>query len=123
MDMTEYEWAAEFPVISDEFDAVAFDLIKVDEEPLYVIMVRYMITNEEQQTLDGGVTIETGMSGASYAECAKLMDALVGLGFFHQTVSAMGTVYDEDGQEIEDVSWNDILESENTKMPENATLQ
>lgn len=124
MDMTEYEWATEFPVISDEFDAVAFDLIKVDEEePLYVIIVRYMILNEEQQTLDGGVSIETGMSGSTYAECAKHMDALVGLGFFHQSVSSMGTVYTEDGVEIEDVSWNEILESENTTIPENTTLQ
>lgn len=124
MSIDELKWAKDFPVIADDFDAVAFDLIKVDEEePLYVIIVRYMITNEELQQLDGGVTIETGMSGSSYAECARLMDALVGLGFFHQSVSSMGTVYTEEGVEIEDVSWNDILESQNTKIPENVTLQ
>lgn len=118
-------WAKEFPYISDVFDIVSFDLIRLSNEKddmLYTIVVRYVILDEAQEKVTGGVTIQTGMSGSTYLECADLLDRLVNIGFFNQAVSSYGVVYSEDMEQLDELNWNNILETSSTLMPEDTTL-
>lgn len=119
-------WAKEFPFISDVFDMVSFDLIRLSNEKddmLYTILVRYVILDEAQEKVTGGVTVQTGMSGSTYLECAELLDRLVNTGFFNQAVSSYGVVYSEDMEQLDELDWNNILLVSSTLMPENTTLQ
>lgn len=119
-------WAKEFPFISDVFDMVSFDLIQLNDEEddlLYTILVRYVILDNDQQKVSGGVTVQTGMCGSTYLECAELLDRLVNIGFFNQAVSSYGIVYSEDMVKVDELDWNNILEVSSTMMPENTTLQ
>lgn len=119
-------WAKEFPFISDVFDMVSFDLIQLNDEEddlLYTILVRYVILDNDQQKVAGGVTVQTGMCGSTYLECAELLDRLVNIGFFNQAVSSYGIVYSEDMVKVDELDWNNILEVSSTMMPENTTLQ
>lgn len=119
-------WAKEFPFISDVFDLVSFDLVQLSDEEgdkLYTILVRYVILDNDQEKIAGGVTVQTGMCGSTYLECADLLDRLVNIGFFNQAVSSYGIVYSEDMVKIDDLDWNTILETSSTMMPENTTLQ
>jgi hypothetical protein len=119
-------WAKEFPFISDVFDLVSFDLVQLSDEEddmLYTILVRYVILDEVQEKVTGGVTVQTGMCGSTYLECAELLDRLVNIGFFNQSVSSYGIVYSEDMAKIDELDWNNILLTSSTLMPENATLQ
>jgi len=118
-------WAKEFPYISDVFDIVSFDLIRLSNEKddmLYTIVVRYVILDEAQEKVTGGVTIQTGMSGSTYVECAELLDRLVNIGFFNQAVSSYGVVYSQDMEQLDELNWNNILETSSTLMPEDTTL-
>lgn len=118
-------WAKEFPFISDVFDMVSFDLIQLSNEKddkLYTILVRYVILDEEQKNITGGVTVQTGMSGSTYLECAELLDTLVTVGFFNQAVSSFGIVYSEDLVQLDELDWNSILETSVALIPEDATL-
>lgn len=119
-------WAKEFPFISDVFDLVSFDLVQLSDEEgdkLYTILVRYVILDNDQEKIAGGVTVQTGMVGSTYLECADLLDRLVNIGFFNQAVSSYGIVYSEDMVKIDDLDWNTILETSSVMMPENTTLQ
>lgn len=119
-------WAKEFPFISDVFDLVSFDLVQLSDEEgdkLYTILVRYVILDNDQEKIAGGVTVQTGMCGSTYLECADLLDRLVNIGFFNQAVSSYGIVYSEDMVKIDDLDWNTILETSSIMMPENTTLQ
>lgn len=119
-------WAKEFPFISDVFDLVSFDLVQLSDEEgdkLYTILVRYVILDNDQEKIAGGVTVQTGMVGSTYLECADLLDRLVNIGFFNQAVSSYGIVYSEDMVKIDDLDWNTILETSSIMMPENTTLQ
>lgn len=119
-------WAKEFPFISDVFDLVSFDLVQLSDEEgdkLYTILVRYVILDNDQEKIAGGVTVQTGMCGSTYLECADLLDRLVNIGFFNQAVSSYGIVYSEDMVKIDDLDWNTILETSSVMMPENTTLQ
>lgn len=118
-------WAKEFPYISDVFDIVSFDLIRLSNEKddmLYTVLVRYVILDEAQEKVTGGVTVQTGMSGSTYLECAELLDRLVNIGFFNQAVSSYGVVYSEDMEQLDELNWNNILETSSTLMPEDTTL-
>jgi hypothetical protein len=118
-------WAKEFPYISDIFDMVSFDLIRLSNEKddmLYTVLVRYIILDEAKQKVTGGVTVQTGMSGSTYLECAELLDRLVNIGFFNQAVSSYGEVYSEDMEQLDELNWNNILETSSTLMPEDTTL-
>ena len=119
-------WAKEYPFISDIFDMVSFDLIQLSDEEddkLYTILVRYVILDQAQEKVTGGVTVQTGMSGSTYLECAELLDRLVNIGFFNQAVSSYGVVYSEDMEKLDELDWNNILLVSSTLMPENTTLQ
>ena len=118
-------WAKEFPFISDIFDMVSFDLIRLSndkDDMLYTILVRYIILDEAKEKVAGGVTVQTGMSGSTYLECAELLDRLVNIGFFNQAVSSYGEVYSEDMEQLDELNWNNILETSSTLMPEDTTL-
>jgi hypothetical protein len=119
-------WAKEFPFISDIFDMVSFDLIQLSDEEndtLYTILVRYVILDNNKEEVAGGVTVQTGMSGSTYLECAELLDRLVNIGFFNQAVSSYGIVYSEDMVKIDEIDWNNILLVSSTLIPEHTTLQ
>lgn len=124
--MDQRTWAKEFPFISDVFDMVSFDLVQLSDEEddmLYTILVRYIILDNDQEKVSGGVTVQTGMCGSTYLECADLLDRLVNIGFFNQAVSSYGIVYSEDMVKIGELDWNNILSTSSIMMPENTTLQ
>lgn len=116
-------WAKEFPFISDVFDMVSFDLIRLsndEDDMLYTILVRYVILDGTDIT--GGVTVQTGMSGSTYEECAEMLDLLVNIGFFNQAVSSYGIVYSEDMEQLDEIDWNGILETSTASIPEGSTM-
>jgi hypothetical protein len=119
-------WAKEYPFISDVFDMVSFDLIRLsndEDDMLYTILVRYVILDQAQEKVTGGVTVQTGMSGSTFLECAELLDRLVNIGFFNQAVSSYGVVYSEDMEKLDELDWNNILLVSSTLIPEHTTIQ
>lgn len=113
-----------FPFISEEINMIAFDLVRVDkEEELYNVLIRFIIANHDDEEIEGGFTLMTGIAEHGYDGCAKVLENLVQTGMFFQTISAMGTVYDENMDEIEDISWNDLLETLELTIPEGTILQ
>ena len=119
-------WAKEYPFISDVFDMVSFDLIRLsndEDDTLYTILVRYVILDQAQEKVTGGVTVQTGMSGSTFLECAELLDRLVNIGFFNQAVSSYGVVYSEDMEKLDELDWNNILLVSSTLIPEHTTIQ
>lgn len=114
----------EFPFFSEEINMIAFDIVRVDaEEDLYNVLIRFIIADHDNEEISGGFTLMTGIAEQGYVGCAKALETLVQSGLFFQTISATGTVYDEDMNEIEDISWNDLLESLELKIPEGTVLQ
>jgi hypothetical protein len=119
-------WAKEYPFISDVFDMVSFDLIRLsndEDDMLYTILVRYVILDQAQEKVTGGVTVQTGMSGSTFLECAELLDRLVNIGFFNQAVSSYGVVYSEDMEKLDELDWNNILLVSSTLIPEHTIIQ
>lgn len=123
-DQNVYKLLKEFPFFSEEINMIAFDLVLVDrEEELYNVLIRFIIANHDTEEIEGGFTLMTGIAEIGYAGCAKALETLVQSGLFFQTVSATGTVYDEEMNEIEDISWNDLLETLEFTIPEGTILQ
>jgi hypothetical protein len=119
-------WAKEYPFISDVFDMVSFDLIRLsndEDDMLYTILVRYVILDQAQEKVTGGVTVQTGMSGSTFLECAELLDRLVNIGFFNQAVSSYGVVYSEDMEKLDELDWNNILLVSSTLIQEHTIIQ
>lgn len=108
--MERKHWASDFNSITDDFDTVAFDLIRLEEEEtIYLGIIRYIVTDKEKQKIVGGITIETGITGADYLTVAESIRFLVDTGMFIQHVSSQGYVYSADGQQIDEVNWNAVL--------------
>lgn len=113
-----------FPFISEEINMIAFDLVRVDrEEDLYNVLIRFIIADHDTEEITGGFTLMTGIAEIGYSGCAKTLETLVQSGIFFQNISGIGTVYDENMDEIEDISWNDLLETLELKIPEGTILQ
>ena len=109
--MDNKELFSSFPYIDSEFDMVCFDCVKmtIDEESKYIPLVRYMIRNVKKKTVEAGFTIRTGFIADDLNHMAEFINRIVGARFFTVSVSSLGTIYDEDMNEIEDVDWNDHL--------------
>lgn len=68
-----------------------------------------MIRNHVEKKVEAGITIRTGAVCQELYEVAEFIGKISSSGFFISDVSAYGTVYDEDMNEIEDVNWNGII--------------
>lgn len=76
--------------------------------------------NHLDKKIDAGVTLRTSSICQDLEEVAEFLEHLTKLGFFLNDISAYGTVYNEDMDEIEEVNWNNImrLKSDDTDQPE-----
>lgn len=110
-----------FPTVDDEFDMVAFDCIQlVDGDSIfYTPIVRYIIRDFVNKKVSGGLTIQTAMTTENLEEIAALIWFMVKSGFFLVEVSALGTIYNEDMQEVGDVNWNEIAIMASVPQPSN----
>jgi hypothetical protein len=97
------------PIIGDDFDIVCFDLFQYDsEEKLYTMMLSFLYNNHDEKKLEGALTFTTGISYDNYPDFCSDIDKIVSTGFFLTPVSAIGTVYDKDFNEIDTINWNEI---------------
>lgn len=106
------ELFSSFPVIDREFDLVFVDAVKFvgdDNEESFVPIIRYVMKNKENRTIDAGFTLRTGAILESIDDVSKFVNTVVGVRFFAVDVSALGTIYNEKMESIQDVDWNDII--------------
>ena len=106
------ELFSSFPVIDKEFDLVFVDAVKFvgdDNEESFVPIIRYVMKNKENRTIDAGFTLRTGAILGSIDDVSKFVNTVVGVRFFAVDVSALGTIYNEKMESIQDVDWNDII--------------
>lgn len=116
------ELFSSFPVIDKEFDLVFVDAVKFvgdDNEESFVPIIRYVMKNKEDHryvmknkedhTIDAGFTLRTGAILESIDDVSKFVNTVVGVRFFAVDVSALGTIYNEKMESIQDVDWNDII--------------
>jgi hypothetical protein len=106
------ELFSSFPVIDKEFDLVFVDAVKFvgdDNEESFVPIIRYVMKNKENRTIDAGFTLRTGAILESIDDVSKFVNTVVGVRFFAVYVSALGTIYNEKMESIQDVDWNDII--------------
>jgi hypothetical protein len=106
------ELFSSFPVIDKEFDLVFVDAVKFvgdDNEESFVPIIRYVMKNKENRTIDAGFTLRTGAILESIDDVSKFVNTVVGVRFFAVDVSALGTIYNEKMESIQDVDWNDII--------------
>lgn len=105
-----------FPFLSEDFDMVSFDVHQIDpEERVYTLVVRFDILEKMPDDTDkykvtGGVQMRTGMVFHDIEEAAKIISTLVNVGFFLQTVSAVGVMFDYYGDKISEVRWDRIMQ-------------
>lgn len=52
--------------------------------------------------------IETGITAFTYIECAKQIHQLISASLFNLPVSALGSVYDDKLNIIQDFNWNEV---------------
>lgn len=94
----------EMPHVGEDFDVVTIDLMKYSDDS-YTPLINYMFVNDEEEQVLGGMTMLTGMSFDSYQAAAIFFGALVKHGFFLSPVSKICFVFDEDGNMIEEINW------------------
>ena len=113
-----------FPVVGDDYDLISIDLYKFDPDgEQYVAQFTYLIVDDETETVNAGLIQLTGITGDSYVEIAKKLDFMIQAGLFICPVSAVGTVYDHDMNEIEEINWNDLQEASEIIIPTGTMLQ
>ena len=97
------------PLVGPEFNNVSIDLLIVDrEEELYAVLVRYMIVEEGE--IQAGMTIQTGMCASGFDNIVRDVASLLKTGFLDlHEVCAIGTLYDQDNDDIRSIDWNDEL--------------
>ena len=100
-----------FPTIDEEFDMVCVDAIKIadDDGERYFPLIRYAIRNLETKSITAGLTVRVGFVAESLAEMSEFISTIVQNKLFLVPVSSLGTIYNEDMEELADVDWNDHL--------------
>ena len=111
----------EFPVVGEDFNIVVIDLMMYEKNQ-YTPMISYLMANEEKQEYDGGMTLMTGMSFDSYENAAKCLGMLIECGLFLAPVSSTGTVYTNNGEEIEEINWEHLSELNVTPTPQSKPI-
>ena len=71
-------------------------------------MIRYMMRDHAAKKVEAGLTLLTGATCDELVEVTDFISTISSIGMFLTQVSAYGTIYTEDMQEIEDVNWNEI---------------
>ena len=109
--MNNKELFSSFPTIDEEFDMVCVDVVKIvdGDDAAYYPLLRYAIRDLENKTVDAGVTIRVGYVAKDLPEVSEFIANLVRLGIFLVPVSSLGTVYNQEMDELNDVDWNDHL--------------
>ena len=112
------------PYVGEEFDIVSFDLLRFDsEEPTYTLQLRFEAldrnTDEEgSYNIIGSMTLRTGIVSSDLEELSGIIKYMLNVGFFLQTVTAVGYILDEGEERIEEIRWDRILQLSNVLLPE-----
>ena len=118
-----------FPFLSEDFDMVSFDVHQIDqEEQVYTLVVRFDILEKlpddsDKYKVTGGVQMRTGMVFQDIEEAGKLISTLINVGFFLQTVSAVGIMFDYYGEKISEVRWDRIMQLMQLPVSEDMYIQ
>lgn len=94
----------EIPHVGEDFDVVTIDLMRYSDES-FTPLINYMLVNDDDEKVLGGMTMLTGMSFNSYQAAAIFFGTLVKHGFFLSPVSRICFVFDEDGNTIDKIDW------------------
>jgi hypothetical protein len=90
-----------------EFDVVTIDATKWDDDT-YTVMFNFYESKEVDEPPYGGYTLCTQIAGETLAECFERVELLLASGLFDGVnVSTHGTLWDMEGNEIEDICWTD----------------
>ena len=117
------------PMVGEEFNFVSFDLYRTDpEEDLYYLSLRYESirpdeSGEANYIVAGSMHLRTGFYIKEFEEAGKLLSNLISIGFFTQIVTATGYVYDEFGERIQEIRWDQILQLIHQPEQESQYLQ
>jgi hypothetical protein len=96
-----------FPVLDmSEFETVCIDATQW-EDGTYSIMLAFFKNFADEKKRARGFVMNTYMGGESLREVYHKIDAIFSLGLFNGTeLSAHGTLYDQEGEKIDDICWH-----------------
>lgn len=98
-----------FNNIDGDVDYAIVDLILVDEETdLYTPLFRFVNINPTDGKVVSGTTMQTGIAAQGLVEVSKIVSRMIKDGLFLQRVSAFGTIYNLDFDEISSINWNHL---------------
>lgn len=106
------------------FDPTDFEGIMVDvtkwEDDLYTVAFNFFCTRENEEEPNVGFTLCTTVHGSNLQECHERVMEILNSGVFDDIeVSSNGTLYDKDGNELQEICWNDFAEDdEENEIPE-----
>lgn len=104
------------------FDPTDFDGIVIDatkwEDNMYTLAFNFYCTKEKDEEPQSGITLCTMLFGSTLQECHERIMEVLDTGIFDEIeIASNGTVYDREGNEIEEICWNQFAD-ENEEEPE-----
>lgn len=101
-----------------DFDGVIIDATKWDDN-VYSVAFNFYCTKEAEEENQVGFTLCTMIFGESLKECHERIMEVLNTGIFDEIeISSHGSVYDKDGEEIENICWNTFTDNEDSSNDE-----
>lgn len=102
-----------------DFETVVADVTKWSDDH-YTLMFNFYLPNETGEPPHKGMSLCTQVGGSTLGEVYEKIVVLVECGMFdHVDVSANGTIFSEEGDEIGEVNWM-IYSTEDFEFPDSA---
>lgn len=109
---------ADWPVeCFDEYEGVIFDVTRFSTEEenkwIYCVLINFLENSGDDGTGPRGFTLITGIVENDLRGIKKRIDMLMSSGLFDDvTVSAHGTLFDEEHNQLEEICWNSFDDSD-----------
>lgn len=109
-----------------DFEMVTFDATLWDDKT-YTLMVNFYEPNDLDEPPFSGYSMCTQLNGDSLEELYEKISLLIEIGLFDGTeVGAIGTLWDEEGEELEEINWlsfEEDIDEDLLTVPKGVTIQ
>jgi hypothetical protein len=112
------------------FDSIDFDLISFDctlwKDNTYTLMINFYENGKNEEPPYSGLTMCTQINSDSLSEIYDKVSMLVELGLFDGVdVNSIGTLWDEEGNELETINWlsfEEDIDDEILELPKGVVM-
>lgn len=102
----------------DDFDGISIDVTKWEED-LYGVVFNFYCTQENEEEPNVGFTLCTMIIGSTLQECHERIMEVLNTGMLDGIdVSSHGTLYDKEGEELQEICWNEFAEDDQEEVDE-----